>query len=235
MSSNNNNHIVTIHTGEIGRQYYQVGNSNVYYDINFPLNIALFNSTFASVSKIGPEKCINCKNNASYNGIQITLCNSCITKSYEYESIKCNCGINLQKTIDRELNMNNKNGCMVLGCEYGSHCILNKLYKNVYLDSISLSHDHSEQLAYQEFMAKFPNMYNFNCTTIKNEIIDLIDDNDSSCYNNDSHNDEDLAYLKNEIEIARQHSDKEEAQYDKYYLLKWKYDLLCKQHNSVII
>jgi hypothetical protein len=93
--------------------------------------------------------------------------------------------------------------------------------KNVCLDIISLSYDDSEQLAYKEFMNKFPNMYNFNVTTVKNENIDLIDDDVDY-----------LTNLKNEIEIARQHSEKEEAQYDKYYLLKWKYDLLCKEYNK---
>jgi hypothetical protein len=77
-------------------------------------------------------------------------------------------------------------------------------------------------------MDKFQNMYNFNYNTAKNEIINLTD---NVSYHVDSHN-EDLAYLKNEIEIARKHSEKEEAQYDKYYLLKWKYDLLCKEYNN---
>ena len=143
---------VNIYTGEKGRQYYQVSTGDVFYDINFPLNIALECSDINSI--MGPNNCNNCRIYGSYNDITLLLCLNCVEICSAHKHERCACD-DLQSEIDDQLqhfNADGDDGFMCMGCDYGSKCNLNTWYSDMDFSTISLSYEHHELVSYKEFM-----------------------------------------------------------------------------------
>ena len=146
--------VVKVFTGEKGRQYYQVSTSEGFYDINFPLNIALECSTDNSIK--GPHHCNNCKNYGSYNDITFLLCLNCADLCFAHKQDRCSCD-NLQGDIDEQLlhfNSDSDDGVMCVGCGFGAKCNLHLWYSDVDFSLISLSYEHYELVSYRDFMRK---------------------------------------------------------------------------------
>lgn len=146
--------VVNVFTGEKGRQYYQVSTSEGFYDINFPLNIALECS--ANNSRMGPQHCNNCKDYGSYNDITLLLCLNCADLCCANKQDRCSCD-NVQGHLDEQLqhfNSDSDDGFMCIGCEFGAKCNLHLWYSDVNVSLISLSYEHYELVSYRGFMRK---------------------------------------------------------------------------------
>lgn len=143
---------VNVFTGEKGRQYYQVSTGDAFYDINFPLNIALECS--ANNIIMGPNNCNNCRIYGSYNDITLLLCLNCAEICSAHKHDRCACD-NLQAEIDNQLqhfNADGDDGFMCMGCECGSKCNLNTWYSDMDFSEMALSYEHHELVSYAEFM-----------------------------------------------------------------------------------
>ena len=139
MALSNKNKIY-IYTGKYGRQCYRIKNKKTYYDINFPLTLALELQN----SVDGPERCLNCLEYASFNGVQLYLCGNCNQHSInKYYDCSCIRGGSLQEIIDKELDCYFTDGFMNFGCS--SMCILNNYYKDICFDQICLSDKHNKK------------------------------------------------------------------------------------------
>ena len=172
---------VNVFTGEKGRQYYQVSNGDVFYDINFPLNIALECS--ASNSIMGPQHCNNCKDHGSYNDITLLLCLNCADICSEHTCERCACD-DLQHEIDEQLqyfNTDSDDGFMCLGCGFGKKCNLHMWYSEIDFTKVSLSYEHYERVSYNEFMRK-----NNYLPQVPDEIGHIVDDDVRSYFEPDT-------------------------------------------------
>ena len=167
---------VNVFTGEKGRSYYQVSTGDVFYDISFPLNIALECSAPNSI--MGPQHCNNCRSYGSYNDITLLLCFNCAEICIAHKHDRCACD-NLQVEIDEQLQHfksdGDDDGFMCMGCGFGAKCNLHLWYSDVDFDGISLSHEHHELVSYKEFMRR--NNYDIN---LVNEDLVQVNDEDES-------------------------------------------------------
>ena len=83
---------IAVFEGSKGREYYSIhnpcvsANRSVYYDIDFPLQLAL--KMDKTDNNTGFKSCIDCQLNGTYKNIAIIPCGNCIQQFPKY---KCNC------------------------------------------------------------------------------------------------------------------------------------------------
>lgn len=75
---------IKVYEGSFGRNFYQIDNSNINFDINFPIDIACS----LNQSQINNDFCLDCKNYGTFCGILILPCSSCINN---FPQLICEC------------------------------------------------------------------------------------------------------------------------------------------------
>jgi hypothetical protein len=158
-----NKNKIYVFTGPLGNQYYRISKKNIYYDIKFPLEIAL-DMCYSQRQHFGPDNgCLNCISYASYNGIQLGICTNCIKYSKEiykkskkiYYKLDCKCSLNgMSDNIKYQLdNFKTMDGYMIMECE-SKYCIHNNIYFTTDFTKTSLSEKHKIKDPYKEHRSR---------------------------------------------------------------------------------
>ena len=141
------NNTISVYTGRYGRDYYAIHDPryepkghSVYYDIDFPLSLAL---KLRQTPKVGHLHCADCCRYGSYNGIALHLCPSCLQTFPDYEP---------RRELDSQ-------DLTQLSNQYYLRVILPKHYDHVDFMSIGLSMLHEQELQKMKraFYARFNN------------------------------------------------------------------------------
>lgn len=109
-----------------GYEYYQFEtDSNIKYDIRFPLSVATF-CVKNYESDIGPESCSHCRTFGTYKGLIITLCGSCSEHLSKKDYI-CDCNsytneITIEELLNIQIQKFKTCGVMSVGCSK-TNCI----------------------------------------------------------------------------------------------------------------
>ena len=141
-------HMLPVFCGSKGRYYYtyhsgyspQKNNSfPLYFDILFPMEIALKLEREDFDELYGPRHCISCRTFGTIDGITMMLCPQCINEVCPKYGCKC-----------EDISVDNQEACGYLCKLFSSVC---GLYADVDLHKVALSKEHQKQ--YDEYY-RFP-------------------------------------------------------------------------------
>ena len=173
---------IQIYTGKLGRQYYTVNDSPLYFDINFPINIAChaFNEQLIDTfNQLGPYNCKNCNRYGTFKNIHFNVCANCHGLP-AYKPLVCHhSGGCFKDDIQEQLDLYKTcNGYMILDCDSDKDCIINHYYHDVDFTRVGLNEKH------QQFCQE-NHIYNEKIYSEKKEEEENIDEDDDDYEIND--------------------------------------------------
>ena len=131
---------IAVFEGSRGRDYYSIhglwvpGEKPVYYDIDFPLQLAMKLET--PKNNTGFQNCLDCQFYGTYQNIAIVPCGNCLNQFPEY---KCNCFNKGERPNFNDL----KNWCCGTNCVWFAS---NAIYSTLDPTTISLSKVHNDKI-----------------------------------------------------------------------------------------
>lgn len=137
-------HMLPVFCGSKGRYYYTCHSGfspqknksfPLYFDIQFPMEIALKLEREDYDELYGPRHCISCRTFGTIEGITMMLCQQCINDVCPKYGCKC-----------EDISADNKEACGYLCTLFSSVC---GLYADVDLHKVALSKEHQKQ--YDEY------------------------------------------------------------------------------------